>query len=269
MNPAVGKPRGILQQAPGAGIFHHARVAPSPELAGLVQHFWIVRWDLRGCESRVVETLPHPNVHLAIEPGQTHIHGIQTGRFTRTLEGHSGVFGVKFRPGGFRPFLQRSVSTLRNASLPVCDVFGAAGASLEDDVFAHQADEHMIAVVERFLVARLPPVDPNVERIAKIVDDIAADRSITAVEQSMDRWGMRMRPLQRLFNEYVGIGPKWVINRYRLHEAIERLAEQAPLNWAELALELGYFDQAHFIRDFKAMVGRSPVAYMRDAQGRS
>ena len=265
MTSTIGKPRGILRQAPGSGIFHHARVAPSPALAGVVQHYWIVRWDLRGREPQVAETLPHPNVHLVIEPGRTYIHGIQTGRFVRTLEGHSGVFGVKFRPGGFRPFLRRSVSTLRNGSLPACDVFDAAATSLADDVFAHQEDERMIAIVERFLLARLPPLDPNVERIARIVDDISTDRSITSVEQLLDRCLLEKRPLQRLFNEYVGVGPKWVINRYRLHEAIERLAEQAPLNWTELALELGYFDQAHFIRDFKAMVGRSPVAYMRAA----
>jgi AraC-like DNA-binding protein len=71
------------------------------------------------------------------------------------------------------------------------------------------------------------------------------------------------RPLQQLFNEYVGVGPKWVINRYRLHEVIERMAAQGPVSWTELALELGYFDQAHFIRDFKALVGCSPAAYMR------
>jgi AraC-like DNA-binding protein len=200
---------------------------------------------------------------LVIERGQTRIHGIQTGRFTRTLEGQGGVFGVKFRPGGFRPFLQRSVSTLRNGSLSLCDVFDAAAASLEDEVLAQQDDKPMIAVAERFLVERLPPADANVGRVAEIVDGIAADRSITAVEHLLDRWRLSKRPLQQLFNEYVGVGPKWVINRYRLHEVIERMAAQGPVSWTELALELGYFDQAHFIRDFKALVGCSPAAYMR------
>jgi AraC-like DNA-binding protein len=265
MSSTVGKARGILQNGPTPGLFRHVRIAPSTLLAGIVQHFWIVQWDLRDLEPQVAETLPHPNVHLVIEPGQTQIHGIRTGRFTRTLEGQGGVFGVKFRPGGFRPFLQRSVSTLRNRLLPVCEVFDAAAASsLEAEVFAQQDDEHMIAVVERFLAARLPIEDPSVERVAGIVDDIAADRGITTVEQLVDRWRLSKRPLQRLFNEYVGVGPKWVINRYRLHEVIERLAAQGPVNWTELALELGYFDQAHFIRDFKALVGRSPSDYVRE-----
>ena len=61
-----------------------------------------------------------------------------------------------------------------------------------------------------------------------------------------------------MFNQYVGVGPKWVINRYRMHEALERMEQDDALEWTRLALELGYFDQAHFIRDFKALIGRSP-----------
>ncbi|HEY0661878.1 MAG TPA: helix-turn-helix domain-containing protein [Lysobacter sp.] len=263
MTVPVGKARGILRHAPGPGVFHHARVAPAPALAGVVQHFWIVRWDLRGAAPQARETLPHPNVHLVLDPGRTRIHGIHSGRFTRVLEGEGGVFGVKFRPGGFRPFLGRSVSTLRDRSLPLHDVFGAMADSLEADVFAQHDDDRMIAVAERFLLACLPPKDPDAERAGQIVDGIADDRSVTSVEQLLERWRASKRSLQRLFNEYVGVGPKWVINRYRMHEAIERLAEGEPLDWARLALELGYFDQAHFIRDFKALVGRPPAEYAR------
>ena len=72
-----------------------------------------------------------------------------------------------------------------------------------------------------------------------------------------------MRALQRLFREYVGVSPKWVINRYRLHEALEQIAAGGAIDWSALALDLGYFDQAHFIRDFRRLVGVSPGAYAR------
>lgn len=259
----VGEARGILRGPRRPGTFHHARLPPSSTLAGLVQHFWIVRWDLRGHEPHRPESLPHPNVHLVLERGRSRIQGVHTGRFTRVLEGEGGVFGVKFRPGGFRPFFGRPVSLLRNRSAEICDVFGSEAASLEHDVFSHREDAEMVAVVERFLGARLPSLDPNVERVGEIIDAIAEDRSITTVEQVMARWQLGKRTLQRLLNEYVGVGPKWVINRYRLHEAIARLAGDPPADWTQLALELGYFDQAHFIRDFKALVGRPPAAYVR------
>jgi AraC-like DNA-binding protein len=261
MSTPVGRARGILRHASSPGEFHHARLAPSAPLAALVQHFWIVSWDLRGSAPQVRETLPHPNVHLVVGGGSTRILGVQTGRFTRVLEGQGGVFGVKFRPGAFRPLLGKSVSTLRNRSVPLCEVFDVAAASLEDEVFAQSDDAGSVAVAERFLLQRLPPPDPNVARVAEIVDGIAADRALTQVEQLLERWRLDKRSLQRLFAEYVGVGPKWVINRYRLHEAIERLAAGSPVDWTQLALELGYFDQAHFIRDFKALVGRSPAAY--------
>jgi AraC-like DNA-binding protein len=61
----------------------------------------------------------------------------------------------------------------------------------------------------------------------------------------------------------VGVGPKWVINRYRLHEVVERLQESADISFTELAIDLKYFDQAHFIRDFRRFVGCPPAAYTR------
>ena len=64
---------------------------------------------------------------------------------------------------------------------------------------------------------------------------------------------------------YVGVSPKWVISRYRLHDAIEQLMQSVPTDWAAFALQLGYFDQAHFIRDFRKLVGRAPGAYARVA----
>ena len=77
--------------------------------------------------------------------------------------------------------------------------------------------------------------------------------------------GVGKRTLQRLFSEYAGVTPKWIIQRYRLHEAAERLATEEGVSLAELALDLGYYDQAHFVRDFRAVVGRPPAAYARSA----
>jgi AraC-like DNA-binding protein len=260
----VGEARGLLRQpqTPG-GHFHHARLAPSPELAALVQHFWIVRWDLRGHPPQTRENLPHPNVHLTLVPGESCIYGVQTGRFTRVLQGRGGVFGIKFRPGAFRPFLKRSVSSLRNRTMVPRDLFNAAADGVEAAVAAASPDDAaMTAAAEDFLLAHLPPADPEVDLVAGIVDEVAADRGLTRVEHILERHGLRIRTLQRLFNQYVGVGPKWVINRYRLHEAVDRLALDHPVDWAEFALDLGYFDQAHFIRDFKAVTGRTPADYV-------
>lgn len=260
----AGKARGILRQRPPpGGCFHHARLAPVADLAAVVQHFWIVRWDLRGFPPETRETLPHPNVHLTLAPGESRLYGVQTGRFTRVLEGRGGVFGIKFRPGAFRPFLQRPVSSLRDCTMPLRELFHTAADGAEAAVAAASPDDAaMVVAAERFLLDNLPPADPEVNRVADIVDGIAGDRSVTRVEHILERYDLHIRTLQRLFNDYVGVGPKWVISRYRLHEAVERLGQDHPVEWTEFALELGYFDQAHFIRDFKAVTGRTPADYL-------
>jgi AraC-like DNA-binding protein len=244
-----------------SGKILHGRVAASESLRGVVQHFWSVRWDLRGANPFVPETLPHPNVHLVFEAEGARIAGVHTGRFTTELDDTGWVFGVKFRPGAFRPYFGRSVASLRDRSVPIDEVFGTKGAALAREVSDLRGDPEKAAMVERFLNERKTPADPNVERVGRIVDEIAENREIVSVDQLVTLGRFGKRPLQQLFNSYVGVGPKWVINRYRLHEAVERLQEGAHISFTELAMELGYFDQAHFNRDFRKLVGCAPAEY--------
>ena len=87
------------------------------------------------------------------------------------------------------------------------------------------------------------------------------------VEELAEASGLSVPQLQRLFHQYVGVTPKWVIKRFRLQEAAERIEQDASVPLAELAAELGYFDQAHFIRDFKSVLGQSPATYRKRGQG--
>ena len=114
--PAAAAPRGVLHTHPGEGAFEHARQAPAPALAACVEHYWCVRWDLRGRPPRLQETLPHPNVHLVIERGEARVWGVHDGRYRRVLAGRETVFGVKFAAGGFRAFLRGPVGALANRS---------------------------------------------------------------------------------------------------------------------------------------------------------
>lgn len=263
MNGKVGPARGLLKSPAGPGNFHHARLPPSEALARVVLHFWIVRWDLGEGAPLARQTLPHPNVHLVFEAAAARVQGVVTGRFERILAGKGCVIGVKFRAGGFRSFLGASISSLRNRSIDATRVFGDAVTAVAKTVSGSADDLDMIPPIERFLLERLPPCDPDAELAASIVQTIELDRTLVRVDQLLERWRMGKRALQRLFGEYVGVGPKWVINRYRLHEALERLHSVAAVDWAELALNLGYFDQSHFIRDFRALVGKTPLQYAR------
>lgn len=260
----AGKARGLIRsvEAPAIPALHR-RVLPSAGVAAFVEHFWMVRWDLRDQPSFVAETLPHPCVHIVFESGgHGRIGGVHRGRFTRVLEGDGRVFGIKFRPGGFHPYWRRPLSELVDRSLPLHEIFGEAGQGLASAILACEDDEGRMSIAEDFLQSRLPAPDGNVLLIDQLVARIVADRELTQVDHLVALSGLNKRALQRLFNQYIGISPKWMIQRYRLHEALERLDRDLAPDWAEFALALGYFDQAHFIKDFKAMIGRTPAQYV-------
>jgi len=228
-----------------------------------VEHYWSVHWDLRGQEPFLLETLPHPSVHLIFEEGSSRIVGVMQGKFSAFLEGKGQVFGVKFKPGAFYPYLNSPVSNLTDGVFSFMEIFGADGKSLEEKILSHDDELKKIELAEKFLRERMPERDENLVVIGEIVDLIVGDREITKVDDILLQLKLNKRTLQRLFRQYVGVSPKWVIKRYRLHEAAEQFATSSVTDWPRLALDCGYFDQAHFIRDFKSIVGRSPAEYAK------
>jgi AraC-like DNA-binding protein len=252
------------------GRFRHERYHPSPDLEPYVEHYWVVEWDLRGEAPERAETLPHPSVHMIFErDGKSRIRGAARKKFSKLLDDKGGVFAVKFAPGGFYPFVGVPVSGFSDKIVSLRDVFGRRGDELDRAVLAQNTDLSRINVVENFLLAYLRDVDEadeNVLKATEIVYDVARDRGILKVQDLVDRYGLNQRMLQRLFAKYVGVSPKWVIQRYRLLEAAEQLASGESVSQTELALNLGFSDQAHFIRDFKSIVGVSPAAYARAAR---
>lgn len=258
MSTISGKARGVLRPQLPQGQFQHERLAPPEALSTYVEHFWWVRWDLRGLPPQHQATVPHPNVHLVVERGQARIYGVHTDRFERELAGVDFAFGIKFKPAGFQPFLRASVATLANSSIAASSLFPEV-----DAMESHMQVETLSDMAISLLQAALPPPDPNIAKVNDIVALVADDLSLTTVDHLEAKTAVDKRTLQRLFQRYVGIGPKWVIKRYRLHEAIARVQAGATTDWAALALDLGYFDQAHFIRDFRALIGQTPADYAR------
>jgi len=267
-DPALGQPRGVLRRPPpAAGKFRHARRSAASELAPWIDHYWMVFWDLRGCEPRLVETLPHPNIHVVFEKPETRAWGISTRKFSRMLEGRMHVFGIKFTPGGFFPFFRKPVSSLAERFAPVDEVFGPDAKRLEKLILATEDENEMTAAADAFLLARRPGPDEKADLARQLVERILHEPGILTVEDLAMHSGLHVRGLQRLFSRYVGVSPKWVIRRYRLHELLEQMHSGKSLDWAQLAVDLGYFDQAHLINDFKSITGYAPSEYTKDNCG--
>jgi len=268
-DPEVGRARGILRRPLLAGKLRHSRRRPPPDLAYWIAHYWLISWDLRGCEPQVVESLPHPNVHAVFEDDSSVVCGVQTCKFSRVLEGRSQVFGIKFRPGGFRAFFASPVSSLADRTIPVKRIFGKDVAALEAVLVSSCRESEKVEAANAFFRARVPEPDKTIALASQLVERILAQPDIKTVDDLVIRAGIGKRSIQRIFNEYVGVSPKWTIRRYRLHEVIEKVNSGGRPAWAELARELGYFDQAHFINDFRSIVGYSPTQYQRLAAKQS
>jgi len=261
MMQAQSVPTGILKPTGLGTAFNLERFAPSADLDCFVLRYWTVAWDVAEQLPYAQETLPYPCVNLVVERGRSGIFGVTTRRFQVQLVGKGWVFGIKFRPGAFYPFYRAPVAALTDRAISLDAVFGAAGTDYERRVLACASVDEMIDCAEQFLRARLPAPDEHIALINSVVEQIAADRAIIRVAEIADRIGVSQRTLQRLFGQYVGVGPKWVIKRYRLLEAADQLAHNATIDVPGLAQALGYFDQAHFINDFRATVGSTPAEY--------
>lgn len=266
MQDHIGKPRGVLNSRLGEERFRLSRYLPSRDLEFFVERYWIVEWDLRDREPYLQETLPHPAVNLVIEKGASGIYGVVSrGKFAYLLTGKGRVFGVKFRPGAFYPFLRSPVSSLTDVSISLSEVFGMEGEDLEEKILSAVGGREMVELSETFIRERLPKRDENVVLIDRVVDCIIAEREIIRVDDLARQFNLSVRTLQRTFDRYVGVSPKWVIRRYRLQEAADRLSKDAGVDLPNIAISLGYFDQAHFIKDFKALVGVPPAEYARNS----
>jgi len=264
-NPATTEVKAILNPVSAQAKFQFLRYMPTPELAYFVDWYWVIHWDLRGQEPFTQDVLTYPCVQFVIEDGASGVFGLTRGKFTRQLVGQGRVIAAKFHAGGFYPYFNQPVATYTDKTLPLNLVFGAAGDELERTILADGTDEAALTHMEQFLCDRLPMRDPNVALIDDIIKCIIAEQDITRVDELVSHINLSKRSLQRLFYQYVGVSPKWVIQRYRLQEAAEQLTREGMGKCTEIAVRLGYFDQAHFIKDFKAIVGLSPLEYARRA----
>jgi AraC-like DNA-binding protein len=235
---------------------------PAAGTARYVEYYWNPRWDLRGRPDHVQDVLAHPNVHLVLEEAGPLVYGVQRALYRRVLHGRGQALGVRFRPGAFRPFAGRAVADLVDRSVPAADFFGPGVTRLGREVLAMDDLDAMAAAVDAFLLDRLPArEDPQVAEVAALVERITAGAGTWRVDALAGELGVPVRRLQRLFAEYVGASPKFVLRRARLHEAAARADEGAPVDWPALAADLGYADQAHFVRDFTAATGTPPTRY--------
>ncbi|MEV4946368.1 helix-turn-helix domain-containing protein [Streptomyces sp. NPDC053755] len=261
--------RGIMDASGLLSQVRFRRREPAVPLRPYVEHYWLVDWALDT--PYVTRVVPHPSVNLVFQRDDDRaagalVSGVGRELFTRELAGTGRVCGVQFRPGAFRVFAPaRPVSHWTGRQVPPAEVFGRETARDVEAVLGPEREDARVAALDACLLALGPEPDPRAEAAMALADRIRQDRTVRRVGALARSEGLSVRSVQRLFSAYVGVSPKWVVLRYRIHEALERAAGAADraVDWAALAAELGYSDQAHLVRDFTATVGAPPTAFAR------
>ncbi|MGY2011101.1 AraC family transcriptional regulator [Nocardia gipuzkoensis] len=260
--------KGILHPDEQAKHRSLVRLPPGRAVDRYVEWYWAVRWDLRGRPPYRAEVLSYPSVNVTFERSGARtggfVNGVTTTKFIRELSGLGETFGIRFRAGGFGAFTGLDVGSLRDRAVPIADVLPDA-AGLTERVLDAPTVEHRRGVVEEYLTKRPAAADPTYRLVLRIVEAMATDQELTRVDQIAERFDVPARTLQRMFRRYVGAGPKWVLRRYRLQDGADLLAKGRIEDLAALAAELGYFDQAHFSREFTAEVGMAPLEYAKNS----
>jgi AraC-like DNA-binding protein len=282
--------RGIIDPADMARYAVLHRYPVGDGLEGLVDWFWAVSWHLPDGQTHVQQVLNHPSGHISIgtldDAGADHEHpgarvyGLITRVSQRRLTGTGWTVAAKTTTGGLGALLGRPARTITDTALSLHDALGLDDAPLVAQVVDQPTETQRVdrlrAALESTTAGRDPALLRQAREVARVARIAETDRGVHRVEQLARAAGVSVRTLQRLFGEFVGASPAWVIRRWRIIEAAERAAAavgpdgddgQWP-GWADLAAELGYSDQAHLSRDVRRHLGTTPSGYRARQAGR-
>ncbi len=176
------------------------------------------------------------------------------------LTGKMGVLGVRFRPAGALPFLRMSMSELAEKVHSVDLIWGRIGKELIEQVLSASRHRQRIQFIEKFLLKSIER--PNSDAlVSETVSEIVRCGGELTVDDLMRKMKISARQLERRFNEHVGLSPKRFSRIVRFQNIFRIASQQATRNLTEVSHHAGYYDQAHFIREFKEFSGLLPSEY--------
>lgn len=179
----------------------------------------------------------------------------------------SSVIGVEFRPGCASRFFAVRPHELHNADLALRDLDAREADGLLNDLTACDDGTAHLRIVERYLLGKLTQALPAHPAVAHAAAQLARGAGVPRVRTIQRESGLSHTRFIELFREHVGLTPKLFCRVQRFRSLIDRIPQGIPVNWAALAMECGYYDQAHLIHDFRAFAGVTPGEYHRTIPG--
>jgi AraC-like DNA-binding protein len=255
------------------------RALPRPQLRGVVRSFEERRAELGSAVlTWPVAARPHQilNIHLAepyrvrIEGGPANatpeisVVGPQTYRRAHVyLSGSIHVFNILFQPTGLNRLVGINMTSLVNQDPAASDVLGKSAVILGDAVRAAPDFRERVAAVERWLGIMLDKHEPD-GAIGLASRRMIAVRGRARIEDLVAKSGLSTSQFQRRFSAQVGMTPKLFARTIRFDRALVARRNAPNRLWTDIIHELGYFDQAHFIRECRAFAGLPPTGLVGD-----
>jgi AraC-like DNA-binding protein len=253
--------------------------APSDMLKPYIKHYWIFTTD------QAVNDALYPSgyLELAINISEGNVISVLNERYINMppvevlgqltspgriiASGGTTLLVTRFHPHATSLFFPNRISDFTNDSVDLLDVFKADAVDLHSRIMDQQTLLKKIGVLDAFLVAQLAKSKKTLAQlqlIASICDYARVNGDITDMEQISAKYGFSERYIQKLFLDYIGVTPKRFFNIRRFNKSLE-LVRDATRSLTSIAYECGYYDQAHFIKEFKTFTGLTPSQLQQPA----
>ena len=225
---------------------------PGPPLSEFVDLLWY--WDGYAPAHGAERLLPTGTIEFVmnLDHGDAAFAGARSGYFTLPTTVMRRVIGAHFHPGGAFPFLGVPAGELQDMQLELGDPF------LREAILEAPTPESRLDVLERALLARLR----GSERHPAVSFAVRALRRTPSVAGVTEQIGMSTRRFSDLFRDQVGLTPKVYHRVMRFQSVLRRVWPMRDVDWTDVALACGYYDQPHFIHDFRAFSGLTPSQYL-------
>ena len=177
--------------------------------------------------------------------------------------GYVNTFAIRFYPYGFANFVTTPIKDLTNKETPIELLFGEKTAKrLEKEIIEATNTRQRIAIVERFLLAKLGEQSTIDNIVRTTIEALILTKGNTSISNILRDDLSKRRQLERKFGKQIGISPKQLGKVIRLQSALKMLLNEEEESLTNIAYKSEYYDQAHFIKDFKEFTGISPKEFL-------
>jgi AraC-like DNA-binding protein len=184
-----------------------------------------------------------------------------TENYTLRLEGKVGMLGVVFYPNALPNLLGIPMSDLTDQRVDISLILGNKASILTEQILSAGTHHERIEILEKYLLEIFNSSNISVDIVDYALSIIMKSNGNISIDDLSDHLCMSMRHFRRRFTEKIGISPKFYARIKRFNH-IMLLSETSPATWADLVFRGGYYDQAHFIRDFHSLSGKNPSEFI-------